>query len=435
MSLYEMKKQRSAAAATLRRLANHAAAQNRTFSPDEQREFDAANTEFERLHRRVEIGMRGEEVRREMESTGENFEQTRETLTDAQRAEARALALQAWCRRQMGKKLTPAHVRACKLTGLNPRQRSIDIDLPTRPGQFESRGERQAHKRAMSATVGSAGAFTVSPSFVGSLEKALKAFNGVRQVADVIRTDTGAEMPWPTVDDTGNRGQRIGENTQIGQQDPKFGQTVYGAFKYTSNLILAPSELLEDSAFELETELSALLGERIGRIQEDEFTNGTGNSMPLGVVPGSALGATAANAASLVGDDFINLIHSVDPAYRNDPSFALMMHDLIFAAVRKIKDLQGRYIFEEGQNGMPPRIKGVRVVINQNMPTAPASGARTVVAGPFRKYKVRDVRRIRIRRFDERYGDYDQTGFVAFMRSDARPLNAGTGPIRYLVHP
>ncbi len=74
-------------------------------------------------------------------------------------------------------------------------------------------------------------------------------------------------------------------------------------------------------------------------------------------------------------------------------------------------------------------------VINQNMPSALVSGAKSMLAGPFRKYKVRDVNRVRIRRLEERYADYDQVGFVAFMRSDGRPLNAGTGPIKALVQP
>ncbi len=63
------------------------------------------------------------------------------------------------------------------------------------------------------------------------------------------------------------------------------------------------------------------------------------------------------------------------------------------------------------------------------------SGAKTMLAGPFKKYKVRDVKKVQVKRLDERYADSDQVGFVAFMRSDGRILNAGTGPIRHLVHP
>jgi hypothetical protein len=40
---------------------------------------------------------------------------------------------------------------------------------------------------------------------------------------------------------------------------------------------------------------------------------------------------------------------------------------------------------------------------------------------------------VRVRRLVERYADIDQIGFVAFMRSDSKVLNAGTNPLKYLI--
>jgi hypothetical protein len=36
-------------------------------------------------------------------------------------------------------------------------------------------------------------------------------------------------------------------------------------------------------------------------------------------------------------------------------------------------------------------------------------------------------------KLEERYADLDQVGFVAFLRSDGRMLNAGTNPVKHLV--
>src|SRR5262249_53140996 len=157
------------------------------------------------------------------------------------------------------------------------------------------------------------------------------------------------------------------------------------------------------SAFDLENELGLMLGERVGRAQNRHFTNGLGGSQPKGIVTGSRLGKTAANATSIAADEIIDLIHSVDPAYRRDPSFGLMMHDLILAVIRKMKDGQGRYLFEEGQNGAPDKVKGARIVINQNMDDTVASGKKTILAGAFRKFKIRDVNKLRLKRLEERY--------------------------------
>ena len=51
-----------------------------------------------------------------------------------------------------------------------------------------------------------------------------------------------------------------------------------------------------------------------------------------------------------------------------------------------------------------------------------------------RYYKIRDVGVLRLRRLDERYAEKDQVGFLAFLRSDSRLLNAGQNPIKYIVH-
>lgn len=447
----------------IRTLADRIHDDKRDFTAEERGEWDRVNADFDRLTRRIEEARAEEESvaargRRdddrpapgspaaraaEVESIlgrghpnppgaedtypGEGFGRRADRRGGGRDHDAaeqvRALAFQAWFRRQSGLSLSDRHRRACKLAGINPAARNLDFDLPRRPA---------TSKRALSAVTGSAGGFTVPAGFVATLEKALKDYSGPRQVADVIRTDGGAPMSWPTVNDTGNVGRIVGEGAAVNQLDPTFGQVTFGAFKYTSDLVLVPAELLDDSAVDMGKELGEILGERIGRIQEQHFTTGTGTGQPQGIVTGAGLGKTAASATLLTGDEIIDLIHSVDPAYRADPSFRLMFSDGILAILRKLKDGQGRPLFEEGQDGFPDKVKGVRFVINQNMPQAPATGLRTMLAGPMRKYKVRDVKKVRIKRLDERFADTDQVGFVAFLRSDAKVLNAGTGPIKFL---
>ena len=139
---------------------------------------------------------------------------------------------------------------------------------------------------------------TVAEIRATDLEKALKDYNGPRQVADVMRTTDGATMPWPTVNDTSNVGELLGENTGVAEADPTYGVVNFGAYKYSSKMVQVPSELLEDSAFDLGRELFELLGERLGRIQATHFTTGTGVSQPQGVVTGATLGKTAASATA-----------------------------------------------------------------------------------------------------------------------------------------
>ena len=76
------------------------------------------------------------------------------------------------------------------------------------------------------------GGYTVAEDFSGALERSLLAFGGMRQVATVRRTSTGADMPWPTMNDTANKGVILAENTTIGSSvDPVFGIVTFKAFK------------------------------------------------------------------------------------------------------------------------------------------------------------------------------------------------------------
>lgn len=410
------------------------------FTAEERGKWDKLNADFNTLTRQIEVARQAEEVSgalagdgRGNQKPGNEDTQPRERRKKSERREgpsdeARALALQAWCRRQHGLELSADQKRACKEVGMNPNRRIIELRMVRRPNQSEEK-----LKRALSATSGTAGAYTIPESFMLNLEKGMKDFNGARQVADVIRTADGSQMPWPTNNDTSNEGELIGENTAVAEQDTTFGATVFGAHKFSSKMVKVPSELMEDSAFEMSSYLGEILGERLGRVQERLFTVGTGNGQPQGIVTASKLGKTTASGTAIAADEIIDLIHSVDPAYRRDPSFGLMMHDLILAVVRKLKDGQGRYLFEEGQNGAPDRIKGARVNINQNMASTLATGNRTMLAGAFRKFKIRDVGVLRMKRLEERYAELDQLAFIGFMRSDSKLLDAGTGPVKNLT--
>jgi HK97 family phage major capsid protein len=407
------------------------------WSAEDEAEYKRLNAEYDKLNARIERLQRTETVSRGATAAEGGSGQTigrdnvagdnaRPTPTENQRA----LAIQAWCRSQYGLELTAEHEEACRITGINPRRGDLDLSL-----RRESYSHVRTELRAgLNVGTASAGGYTIPQGFVNNLEIALLQFGGVRRVADVIRTTEGNDLPWPTVNDTGNTGELLSEATSIGSSvDPTFGQLVLQAFKYSSKLVLVSAELLQDSAFDLVSFLGSALGERIGRIQNTHFTTGDGTSKPKGIVVASALGVTAASATAITADELINLQHSVDPAYRSMPGVGWMMKDSTLAHIRKMKDGQDRYLWQPGlTDGVPDRLLNSPVTVNQQM-DAIATAKKTVLYGAFSKYKVRDVATIRLRRLVERYADTDQEGFVAFMRSDGDLLDAGTNPVKHLI--
>jgi HK97 family phage major capsid protein len=356
-----------------------------------------------------------------------------------QRAQDTALALQAWTRRQLGEDITDDHVNSCRRLSINPNAKELPLPIADTRGframqsAFNSVHLSMAEQRALTTVTGSSGGYTIPEGFVAQLERALLAFGGVRQVAQVIRTASGNDLPWPTTDDTSNKGQFISENTQVSEQDITFGQVIYKAYKASSDLVRVPYELIEDSAFDLATTLGDMLGERIGRIANEKFTTGagSGSSEPNGIVTAATLGKTAAGAAAITADELIDLQHSVDPAYRQGARW--MMHDNVMAYIRKLKDSQNQYLWISGiAAGMPDTLLGDPFTMNQDMASSIATTAKTVLYGQMSKYKVREVNSLRLLRLVERYADYDQHGFVAFMRMDGNLLDAGTAPVKYL---
>jgi HK97 family phage major capsid protein len=110
-----------------------------------------------------------------------------------------------------------------------------------------------------------------------------KSFGGF--AAEVETLDTGTARRWSTraVDDTANLGGITAESAAITSgADLVFGTVTLGAYKYTSagagsNLPLrVPVELLQDSAFDVESLVARKLGERIARAQAAHWVTGTG---------------------------------------------------------------------------------------------------------------------------------------------------------------
>lgn len=288
--------------------------------------------------------------------------------------------------------------------------------------------------RTPQSTSATAGGYTIPQAFSGELEVALKQFGGVRQAARIMATDTGALMPWPTVNDTANIGRLLGENQQVQNTGMTFGVVNFNAFKFSSDSVLVSEELLQDSAFDLNAFIGASLGERLGRITNQFYTTGTGTSQPQGVVTFAAEGhvSTAAAGTYAIGwEDLVALEHSVDPAYRVSASARWMLNDKTLRDLKLIKDQEDRPIWLPGVAVREPdTILGYQYTINQDMADQ-GEDAKPLLFGDFSKFVVRDVRGVTLLRLVERYADFHQVGFLAFLRSDSRGLNAGTGPIKY----
>ena len=275
---------------------------------------------------------------------------------------------------------------------------------------------------------GAAGGYLVPPEFRDIIVETMKWYGPMLDEAEVITTDTGATLPWPTSDDTANVGAILAENTAMTEQDVTLGTEDIGAYMYTSRLVRASFQLMQDRP-DFARWLARKLGERIGRIWNQHFTTGTGSSQPKGLVTGATVGATGTGSFATTGgisfDNLIDLEESLDPAYGGSGNLKYMIHQTARKAARKVKDGQGRYMWEPSlQAGTPASLNGYPVRINNDMATLAAS-SKSVGFGDIREaYVVRKVKDIQTIRLDERYAEYLQAGFFGFARADGEVQNA-----------
>jgi len=125
-----------------------------------------------------------------------------------------------------------------------------------------------------------------------------------------------------------------------------------------------------------------------------------------------------ANSLSLDYTDLVDLEHSVDPAYRSNGA-QWMFHDTTLALLKSMKAVEdGRPLWLPGLAvNAPDTILGYPFVVNQSMAPA-AAGEKAILFGDFSYYFIRDVQDLRILRLEERFAEYLQVGFLAFLRTD-----------------
>lgn len=304
--------------------------------------------------------------------------------------------------------------------------------------------EWAAIRNTMSTTTGSQGGYTVQTTVAATVLDALKAYGGMRAVSDVMRTEMGNPMTFPTSDGTSETGEIIAQNTTATPADPTFGTLPLNVYKFSSKIIAVPFELLQDSQIDVEAFVRGRMVTRLGRITNTKFTVGAGDGSnePMGVITAATAGVTAANGSSQVTavtyDSLVDLVHSVDPAYRAAGPCRFMMHDQSVRVIRKIKDGQSRPIFVPGYEdgvpgGAPDRLLTYPIQINQDVAQMAAS-AKSIAFGDFTYYKIRDVMDIQMFRFnDSAYTKLGQVGFLAWMRSGGNLIDVG-GAVKLFVN-
>lgn len=345
---------------------------------------------------------------------------------------------------QLEARLSQGSVTAAKW--LQQRE-GLEIFL-RKPSTTWSDAERATLRNTMSTTTGSQGGFGLGPLVAADLVDTLKGYGWMRQVADNMTTSSGSDLGYPTSDGTAETGEVVAQNASASALDPSFGTRPMNTTKFGSKVFTVPIELIQDSQVDIISVVFQRARDRIGRVQNLKFTVGTGTGEPTGLVTAASVGkvGTAGQTLTIIFDDLVDMIESVDEASLGMPDKqsgmpltapGWMFSQTLRKVVRKIKDANGRPIwlpsYEEGAVALAPaQLLGYPVYINNDMP-APAANATSLAFGNLHRYMIRDALQATLFRFeDSAYASKGQVGFLAWARAGGNLLD--TSAVKLYQH-
>lgn len=277
--------------------------------------------------------------------------------------------------------------------------------------------------RVLSKATGAAGAYLVPTDFYNQVIRATRFIGAIGDAATVITTASGDSIQVPQNLAHGTAAW-IAESGSYTPSDETFAQATMNAYKAGSKIIIS-EELLQDSAFPLDSFLATEFGERIRALVEDAYVNGNGTGKPLGILDaGSGVttytfptGQVAASTyAALVGALF-----QIPVQYREN--MGIWVSDGFAQRLYLLADSQGRPLWNVNvAAGGPDTFLGFPIYTNPAL-AAPGASTKSMIVGDMRRgYMIRRVDGFSMQRQNELHSDNGQVGFRGYLRLDGKPI-------------
>lgn len=273
-------------------------------------------------------------------------------------------------------------------------------------------------QNVLSTTPDADGGYLVPEEFERQIVTGLEEANIVRTLAKTITTSAERKIP---IAATHSIAQWTAENAAYTESNPTFAQKTIDAFKLT-DLAKVSVELLQDSMFDLESYIATEFARAFGAAEEEAFCIGTGTGQPSGIftASGGTVGVTAGSPTAVTVDNLIDLVYSLQSAYRKNAAF--FMRDVTVSALRKLKDSNGAYLWQPSvQAGQPDRLLGYPLYTSPYVPAVAAS-ALPIAFGDFKNYWIADRTGRTVQRLVELYSGNGQVGFLATERVDGKVI-------------
>lgn len=301
----------------------------------------------------------------------------------------------------------------------NERKEFRDRYVVKRASDFEDRQTldiRVDHEgKALSLGDETAGGYLAPPEFVQDIIKGVQLISAVRPLAQVRQTSRRS-VQYPVrsgvfaakwTSETSTRSETAGLTYAL-EEVPNH--EMYA-------LIFVSDQDLEDSVFNLETEILDNCAEQFAKAEGAAFINGSAVGQPEGLLSNSNVAYSAQGTAGnvLLAQGLINIWGDLKTVYAKNATW--MMNRQTIAACRALVDSQGRYLWEPGlSDGTPPNLLGSPYVEIPDMPSI-AGGAFPILYGNVKRaYLIVDRINVIVRRLQEKYAESGQVAYLVRKR-------------------
>lgn len=246
----------------------------------------------------------------------------------------------------------------------------------------------------------------------GKLMKALEKESLFRHIATVHRAyKTGYRI---YAKDCKDKAQFVAEGDAIPIYDglEDFTNLPLDSHKAVA-IVKLDEDFVNDANFDFNNYLVGKFAKAFARTEDNAFINGTGEGEPTGILNATGGADVGISTGTLTYDDVISLYVSVPSEYRKNGVW--LMNDKTALALRKIKDADGNYLW----NNTNDTILGKQVLVSEFMLDIEA-GAKPIAFGDLSYYWVIGRKPIAVRTLVEKFTFYDQIGYLAIEFLDGK---------------
>lgn len=218
---------------------------------------------------------------------------------------------------------------------------------------------------------------------------------------------TSGDSALPIVNSHG-KAAWVPEGHPIPQVRDAFDRVNLSSHKLAA-IIRVTSELLKDSAVDIEAYLANTFADRMAVGEEEAFIAGDGTDKPLGLIHQVQVGCTTESAGTVSIEDVLNLIFSVSEKYRKNGT--LLMNDTTLLQMYKQCAALGTNLWL----GKDDTFFGYRIVRCASMPDA-APGSTPILFGDFKQVYINNNGDRSIKRLNQLFIANDHIGFQMMER-------------------